>query len=38
MSTHRLPEGVVVRRARPDDAEALAHLHVDVLGRRLHRV
>ncbi len=30
MSTERLPVGVVVRRARPEDAEALAHLHVDV--------
>ena len=30
MSTHRLPDGVVLRRARPEDAEALAHLHLDV--------
>ncbi len=30
MSTDRLPDGVVVRRARPEDAEALAHLHLDV--------
>ena len=30
MRTERLPEGVVVRRARPAEAEALAHLHVEV--------
>ena len=30
MTTHRLPDGVVLRRARPEDAEALAHLHLDV--------
>lgn len=30
MTTHRLPDGVVLRPARPEDAEALAHLHLDV--------
>ena len=30
MSTHRLPDGVALRRARPEDAESLAHLHLDV--------
>lgn len=30
MTTHRLPDGVIVRRAFPEDAEALAHLHLDV--------
>ena len=30
MTDHRLPDGVVLRPARPEDAEALAHLHLDV--------
>lgn len=31
MTTHpRLPDGIAIRRAVPDDAEALAHLHLDV--------
>lgn len=30
MSPDRLPEGVAIRRAVPEDAEALAHLHLDV--------
>lgn len=30
MSTDRLPDGIVLRRATPRDAEALAHLHLDV--------
>ena len=30
MSPDRLPDGVVVRRTRPEDAEAMGHLHVDV--------
>lgn len=30
MTTHRLPDGVILRRACPEDAEALAHLHLDV--------
>lgn len=25
-----LPDGIAIRRARPEDAEALAHLHLDV--------
>ena len=30
MTADLLPDGVTLRRAGPDDAEALAHLHLDV--------